>query len=72
MVKLYIQKEVDKEEIGEIVMDVTKRDAVKLTDWGDNKLKMESANHGDIWVSYDNIDLFIEALNKAKELWGSE
>ena len=70
MAKLYIQKEVSEETIDEIVVDVNDTDGVTLTDYGSSEVKLESENHGNIWVSYDNIDLFIEALKKAKELWG--
>ena len=70
MAKLYIQKDVGEETIDEIVVDISYTDKVTLTDYNNGEVKLESESNGNIWVSYDNIDLFIEALNKAKELWG--
>lgn len=73
MVKLYIQKETSEKDIDEIVVDTTHEDRFKLCNWADGELKIESEDHEvSVWISYDNIDLFIEALNKAKELWGSK
>ena len=72
MAKLYIQKDVGEETIDEIVVDISYTDKVTLTDYNNGEVKLESENHGNIWVSYDNIDLLIEALNKAKELWGNK
>ena len=70
MAKLYIQKDVGEETIDEIVVDISYTDKVTLTDYNNGEVKLESESNGNIWVSYDNIDLLIEALNKAKELWG--
>lgn len=72
MAKLYIQKEVSEKDIDEIVVDVTKEDRFTLRNDKSKEIEIDSVQAGTFWVSYDNVDLFIEALNKAKELWGNK
>lgn len=73
MTKFYIQQE-SQEPITEIVFDGGTTDGdLTISCFEDNivqEIRISTDKRGAFYVAKSNIDLFIQALQKAKEVWG--